>query len=118
TLTATAAADSQFIGWFDTCASTTNVCSITLHGEKQIKAGFRPARELAVTKSGTGSGTVTSETDGISCGNTCSAKFTLDTVVRLYAMPDSTSRFSGWSGACSGTANYCDVTMDQARAVT
>jgi hypothetical protein len=118
TLTATPAADSLFIGWYETCASTTNVCTLTLNGEKQIKTGFRAVRELTVTKTGTGSGMVTSGSDGISCGNTCSAKFNLGSVVRIYATAGSSSRFTGWSGACGGTTNYCDVTMDQARAVT
>ncbi len=72
---------------------------------------------LSVTLAGTGSGTVSSTPAGIDCGATCSADFADTTVVTLTAMPDGSSTFDGWSGACSGTGD-CVVTMDQAQAVT
>jgi hypothetical protein len=72
---------------------------------------------LAVTKSGTGAGTVTSSPSGISCGSTCSENFSSGTVVNLTATPDSGSTFAGWSGACSGTG-ACSVTMDAAKSVS
>jgi len=58
---------------------------------------------LAVTKSGTGTGTVTSSPSGISCGSACSGKFHFGTQVSLAATPGPDSRFDGWSGGCSGT---------------
>jgi len=72
---------------------------------------------LAVTKSGTGTGTVTSSPPGISCGTTCSANFDNATVVSLTATPDSGSTFAGWSGSCTGTG-ACSVTMDAAKSVS
>jgi hypothetical protein len=56
-----------------------------------------------VNKNGTGSGTVTSPSPYINCGNTCSATyFTLGPVV-LTATAHPGSRFAGWSGSgCSG----------------
>jgi endo-1,4-beta-xylanase len=72
---------------------------------------------LTVTKSGTGSGTVTSNTGGINCGSTCSANINSGTAVTLSASPASGSTFGGWSGACSGTGS-CIVTMTAARSVT
>ncbi len=62
---------------------------------------------LAVTKAGTGSGTVTSSPAGISCGSTCSADFASGTSVTLTARRASGSTFAGWGGACSGTAATC-----------
>ncbi len=73
---------------------------------------------LTVTKSGTGSGTVTSSPSGINCGSTCSAGFAKDTSVTLTAAADSGSTFTGWSGDCSGTSATCTVTMSAARSVT
>ena len=73
---------------------------------------------LGVSKSGNGSGTVSSSPSGISCGATCSASFTSGTNVTLSATPASGSTFAGWSGACSGTAATCTVSMTQARSVT
>ena len=73
---------------------------------------------LSVTKSGSGSGTVTSSPAGISCGSACSSNFHFGTRVDLTATPAPGSSFSGWSGDCSGAASPCTVTMDAARNVT
>jgi len=72
---------------------------------------------LTVSKQGTGSGAVDSSPASISCGDNCQASFNPDTVVTLTATPDAASTFTGWSGDCSGTGT-CQITMDQARAVT
>jgi len=73
---------------------------------------------LDVTKTGTGSGTVTSHPAGINCGSTCSASFSYNTSVTLTAAASAGSTFAGWSGSgCSGTGT-CTVTLDAARSVT
>ncbi|MEK7507868.1 MAG: Ig-like domain-containing protein, partial [Patescibacteria group bacterium] len=71
---------------------------------------------LTVTKQGTGSGTVTGT--GINCGSDCSESYNSGTSVTLNAIASSGSTFSSWSGACSGTATTCIVTMNAARSVT
>ena len=71
---------------------------------------------LTVSKSGTGSGNVTSSPSGISCGSTCSQDFAVDTSVTLTASADAGSEFTGWSGDCSGTGS-CAVTMTANRSV-
>ena len=71
---------------------------------------------LTVTASGSGS--VTSSPAGIQCGSACGASFASGTVVTLTASPAGASTFSGWSGACSGAAPTCTVTMSQAQSVT
>ena len=73
---------------------------------------------LSVSKTGTGSGTVTSSPSGINCGSTCSASFSSGTSVTLTAAPVSGSTFTGWSGeGCSGTGT-CSVSMTANRSVT
>jgi titin len=76
---------------------------------------------LTVTVAGSGAGSVHSDTGGIACasGSTadCSAPYDGGIVVTLSATPDTNSIFSGWSGACSGTAP-CLVTMDAEKTVT
>jgi hypothetical protein len=72
---------------------------------------------LAVTTTGTGSGTVSSNPAGISCGSTCSYEFGGGKSVTLTATPAAGSGLLGWSGACSGIGT-CTVTMNQARTVT
>ncbi len=64
-----------------------------------------------------GAGIVTSAPVGISCGSTCSAAFSANTLVTLSAAAAAGSTFAGWSGACSGASTSCTVTMSQARNV-
>jgi subtilisin family serine protease len=67
---------------------------------------------LTVQKSGTGSGTVTSNPSGINCGSDCSESYPQGTTVTLSASPSPGSIFDGWSGGgCSGT-DPCMVTMN------
>jgi len=72
---------------------------------------------LTVSKSGTGSGTVTSSPTGISCGSTCGASYTSGQSVTLTATAASDSTFVSWSGACSGTGT-CTVSMTADQSVT
>jgi len=71
---------------------------------------------LTVSKSGSGSGIVSSVPPGIDCGSDCSQGYVHNTEVTLSAAPDTGSTFTGWSGACTGTG--CVVTMDAAKSVT
>ncbi len=77
-------------------------------------------KTLAVTKTGSGGGTITSAPTGISCGSGCSMSFNRSSVVTLTATPDSGSVFQGWSGDCAacGTDPNCTVTMSADRACT
>ena len=77
-----------------------------------------PSYQLTVALAGTGTGSVSSNPPGISCGADCSESYTSGTVVTLTAVAEVGSVFSGWSGACSGTALTCPVTMGGARSVT
>jgi hypothetical protein len=73
---------------------------------------------LSVNKSGTGTGTVTSNPDGIDCGSTCAYGFVVDTIVTLTAAPNPPSTFDGWDGGgCFGTGT-CIVAMSSAKSVT
>lgn len=72
---------------------------------------------VAVSKAGTGNGTVTSSPGGISCGSTCSHAYPVETSVTLTATAATGSTFTGWSGACGGTAT-CTVSTNAAAAVT
>jgi hypothetical protein len=75
--------------------------------------------KLAVSKLGTGSGTVSSNPTGIDCGATCIAPFASGTHVTLTESPAAGSTFAGWSGGgCSGTATTCQVTVTADTSVT
>jgi PASTA domain/Divergent InlB B-repeat domain len=86
----------------------------TLGSDETFTTAHGP-RTLTVHSHGTGSGTVASSPSGIACGSTCSYAFGWGTTVTLTATPASGSTFNGWSGACSGNATSCSVTMNQAQ---
>ncbi len=77
-----------------------------------------PQKTLTIIKSGTGSGTVTSNPGNINCGSTCSDHIDSSLTVILTATAAMSSTFIGWSGeGCSGTGT-CSVSMSDDRTVT
>jgi uncharacterized repeat protein (TIGR02543 family) len=73
---------------------------------------------LTVTKTGSGSGTVTSVPPGIDCGSDCSQDYAHNTQVTLSAIPDTGSTFTGWTGDLTGTTNPATLTMDGNKTVS
>jgi len=65
---------------------------------------------LTTSKTGTGTGTISVSPTGSS--------FSAGTVVTLTATAGTGSTFAGWSGACSGTATTCSVTMNSNTSVS
>jgi len=77
-----------------------------------------PTVSLAVVKTGTGSGTVSSAPAGITCGSICSSNYTSGSSLTLNASAAAGSTFTGWTGGgCSGTGS-CSVTLSAATTVT
>jgi hypothetical protein len=107
-------ATSVFTGWNVPGCGAAAECPVAVDGPVSATATFDIAqRPLDVTLAGDGSGSVSSTPAGIDCGSSCSASFPHDTEVTLIATPGEHSDFTGWSGACAGTAP-CVVTMDRA----
>ena len=92
-----------------------------MSGDQTVVAQFNLVPNmniLSVTKSGPGSGTVTSSPSGINCGAVCSFAFTTGSMVTLTATPATGSNFVDWNGSgCNGNGT-CVVTMSEARSVT
>nr|MBZ4194102.1 hypothetical protein [Candidatus Contendobacter sp.] len=129
TLTAAPSVGAVLVGWSGsgsgTCAGTSTLtCVVIMNAAKTVVANFALAKNLTVSKEGTGSGTVTSSPAGIAitCDPTCSSAtfpFPTSTVVTLTAAvkTESGSTFAGWSGAddCNGsTSTTCQVTIGPA----
>jgi Divergent InlB B-repeat domain len=117
TLSAAADPGSVFGGWSGACTNTSGDCVLTAGAGQSVTADFDPQNTLTVGTSGSGS--VTSDTGGIDCPDTsCSAVYPLGTAVTLTANADGGAVLAGWSGACSGIAPTCVVTMNGPHAAT
>ena len=119
TLTVTPATDSTFTGWTGACTGTATTCTVTLDQSQSVSADFALLQiPLIVAKIGNGTGAITSSPAGIDCGTTCSGSYNRNTPVTLAASPATDSTFTGWTGACTGTATTCTVTLDQSQSVS
>ncbi len=121
TLTATPDAGSTFAGWGGDCTpcGTDSACIVTMDADKGCNAIFDLTQyNLTLSRTGIGSGTVTSSPAGIDCGGTCDADFNEGTAVSLTATPDIGSSFVSWGDDCSscGTGSTCNITMDEDKA--
>jgi hypothetical protein len=73
---------------------------------------------LTVNKGGTCTGVVTSSPEGVNCGSDCDEAYYSGAVVKLIAIPDTGSFFSGWrGGGCSGSGQ-CILTINTDTIVT
>jgi Divergent InlB B-repeat domain/PASTA domain len=118
-LTASPSPGSVFAHFSGGGCSGAGVCTTTVKAAKTVKAVFTLSgqRTLAVTKAGSGQGTVLARSVGIDCGQTCSAQVPAAKKLTLTAKPAKGSTFARWSGACSGTAKTCKLTMSEAKSV-
>lgn len=127
TLTAKANSGSTFAGWSGACTGTA-ACTVSINGANNVTATFNTVAAsgggggggggsgatsgFALKVSTSNPGVVTSNIGGINCGSTCQANYANGTVVTLTATPPAGKTFAGWSGACTGTAPTCTVTVN------
>ena len=110
--------NSEFAGWSGGGCTGTGPCTVTMTAATTVTATFKlTQRQLTVTKTGNGAGTVTSFPAGINCGTDCTQAYDHGTDVTLNAAPAAGSYFAGWSGACSGAGLACNLDMTAARSV-
>jgi protocatechuate 3,4-dioxygenase beta subunit len=110
----------QYFSGAATSAGATAVTVASGMTRPGIDAALAPAAArldtVSVSRSGPGSGAVTSSPAGIDCGATCSDGFESRKTVTLDAEPTPGSTFAGWTGACSGTGP-CQVRLTGAASV-
>jgi hypothetical protein len=119
TLSATANADSIFIGWSPKSLNCfgTDPCTVTMDKKKSVKAVFLGPNKLKVVttfKKG-GTGTVTSSDDFINCPRDCEKLYRVGDPVTLTATPATDSSFIKWTGkSCKDElTNQCTFDMDK-----
>jgi hypothetical protein len=86
----------------DSCGAITDASFSLIVGD---------AKTLAVSKAGSGSGTVRSQPSGVDCGPKCSGLFVEGSSVQLAAIPAAMSVFKGWDAGLSF------ITMDTDKSV-
>ena len=121
-LVASAATGSTFLGWSGACGGTATTCTVQMSQSKTVTATFSSGTTgsgFTLSVSVAGNGAVTG--GGINCGagaTTCSSpNHAAGSTVTLTATPSSGATFTGWSGACTGTATTCTVTFDASKTV-
>lgn len=106
----------SFAGWGGACAGTGTCVVRMLQPSRSVTASFtRVAWPVNVATTGTGGGTISSETAGTPCGANCVA-FATGAAVTFRATADANSQLVGWSvPGCSGLT--CTVTVNSALTV-
>lgn len=116
TITAGAPSNGEFLGWSGDCTGAQASCTVTVNRVMNTTATFKTVYKLSVGHSSSGSvtGTPNGEFNSlINCGNSCNASYLEGTAVTLTASPAVGRTFTGWSGACSGAALACTLTMSK-----
>jgi hypothetical protein len=131
TLSAKPNSGNAFTAWTGACAGAAATCTVTLDAESSVTATFvtlvaaggggggggggAAATTYTLSVGRSNPGTVTATPDGVdralTCGSACSAKYGSGTAVTLTATPPLGKSFVGWTGACTGAAAQCTVTM-------
>ncbi|MBK5278526.1 MAG: C39 family peptidase [Bacteroidia bacterium] len=124
-LTANPDPDSYFKGWSGDCSGTGDcyIYMMFFTNRNPIVHGtfdLIPSYSLSISKSGAGTGSVTSTSSVspvINCDSVCSYLLVQNTSVSLNATPKPGNIFTGWSGACTGKGP-CSVTMSSPQSVS
>jgi hypothetical protein len=98
-LSANAAAASVFSNWSGACSGTEPTTTVTMDADKSCTANFDSSSiTYTLTLSKQGEGLVTSDPEGIQCGNTCAKDYPIGTVVKLTATLAGQSNSFSWAG--------------------
>lgn len=120
-LTAYPGQGSIFAGWGGACSGIEPSCDIDqfYDATKTVTARFERLPLFGTSGlrvSVSGSGTVAGP--GIACPEDCTQSFLKNAAVSLTATPAAGFSFAGWSGACTGAAPACDLTMTAGTSVS
>jgi Divergent InlB B-repeat domain len=103
--------DLLFTGWSGACTGTAE-CVVKMDANTAVTATFVPQYVLTLAVTGGGYLEVDPSDRPCSPGGLCTYRYPAGTVVTLRARLSTALRFDSWSGACSGIAPVCTITMD------
>jgi uncharacterized repeat protein (TIGR02543 family) len=111
---------SVFHGWSADCDGTSVSCTLGMGSDRTAHAEWDEATaattDLTVIISG--NGTVKGGNVNCSGPSTCTEPEPVNETVTLTATPKDGFVLTGWTGACTGAAPTCTLTMDVDRSVT
>jgi hypothetical protein len=113
TLTASPASGYDWKSWSETDSNTSNPTTVTMNGDKRVKANFEPRFSLIINNQLV-IGSFVSFTEGSVSINPAPAgdgKYTSGTEVTLTARSDSGYDWKGWSGTGNDMSNPTTITM-------
>lgn len=113
----------DFTDWGnDDCSTfTSTTCTLTMNGAKSVTANFNgPDTTYDLTALIEGSGNISGA--GLHCsvtgGSGCTSPQAAGATVTVTAVPAFGATFVGWSGACTGSAPTCNISMSNSKTVT
>lgn len=121
-LTANPAYGTAISSWTGACRGKKSTCTVRLSSPKSVSANFAalPVYSLAYAKTGAASGTVqiSSPSQTMTCGASCSHSFPAGSRITLTAIPAAGKAFDGWSGICKGRKTLCSFTLRSSGSVS
>jgi len=104
--------DTQINATVPAGATTGAITVATTTGSGSSSSTFTVIHTLSVSIAGDGSGAVTSNPAGITCGDDCVEPFAGGAPITLTAIPAEGSVVANWSGgSCTGAASFCTLTV-------
>jgi List-Bact-rpt repeat protein len=99
-------------GYVYVTSGNTDQAAVYAYGPgAQTSSFLGPSAGAKVKITGSGRGSVSSNTGEVECSSSCSAQPFDGSEITLDATPDPGSTFDGWSGDCSGSAPSCTITV-------
>ena len=101
-----------FAGFSGSVVSTARSVDVVLDAPRTVVARTTmDETDVALTTTGDGQGVIASSASAETCASSCTQRFTTGSTVTFVARPTPGSIFTGWGGACAGTAINAGCTL-------
>lgn len=119
-VTATSTSDSlAFAGYSGDVETTASSIEVVLDESRTVVTrATMDETDVALTTTGNGQGVIASPASAETCASSCTQRFTTGSTVTFAAQPTPGSIFTGWGGACAGTAITAACTLTVRSGVT